>query len=62
MPQQPLKFNTKEVYTFYTFYFHKWTVDKHIFKKAETETGFRVNDKKKLNVNYGNFNFSIKLQ
>lgn len=38
--------NIKEVYTFNSLHFHKGTVDKHILKKAETETEFRVNNKK----------------
>lgn len=46
IPQQPLEFNIKEAYTFYSFHFHKGAVDKHIFKKAETEVGLTVNNKK----------------
>lgn len=45
IPQQPLKFNIKEFYTFYSLHFHKGTVDKHVFKKAETKAGFGVNNK-----------------
>lgn len=42
-------------------HFRKGTVDENIFKKAEAEIGFSINNGKS-NVNYRNLNFSIKLQ
>ena len=52
--------NIKEVYTIDSLHFHKGTVDKNIFKKAETEIGFNINNEKS-NVNYRNFEFFHKI-